>query len=394
MAGGTYIDVTVETDPELLAQEALEYLAVVVPGFDPAEGNLEQWLVRAQARIAAEVRDLAADVPAAIFRKFGADLVNLPPVDAAPARVASTWTMRDTAGYTIPSGTVVSVKVTGDQSFPFQTVADVTVAPGASVTAAGAVLLEQVLDTEAGGGGASASGVTATATLVDVLDFVLEPNGIALVGATYGGADAEEDDAYLNRLRRKLQLLSPRPILPRDFAVLAQDVAGVWRALAIDLYDPAFPDVQTARAVSIAAVGTTGVGVAQSVKDAVKAYLETMREANFRVFTIDPTSTAVGVTATVKAKAGAITSEVDTAVTAALTAYLSPATWGIPTDGDGRDWVNVAAVYYLEVATVINNVENVDRITALTVNGGTADVALAGKAPLPSVGVIDVTVTT
>lgn len=390
MAGGTYIDVQVETDPEQLAQEALEYLAEVIPGFDPAEGNLEQWLVRAQARIAAEVRDLAADVPAAIFRKFGADLLNLPPNEAAPAAITSTWAMNDTAGYTIPAGTVVSIDATGDVALPFQTVVDVTVAPGALTTAAGAVLLEQVLDTDAGEGGASGNGLTGPATLVDVLDFV---NGITLVGSTTGGADAEEDDAYLNRLRRKLQLLSPRPILPDDFAVLAQDVAGVWRAVAIDLYDPANPSVQTPRAVSVAAVDVNGAAVSVAVKDAVKAYLEQRREANFRVFTIDPTYTTVNVAVTVTAKPGAVLSEVDAAVEAALASYLSPATWGIPADGDARDWVNVPAVYYLEVATVVNNVEGVDRITALTLNGGTADVALAGKAPLPQVGTVAATVT-
>jgi hypothetical protein len=41
-------------------------------------------------------------------------------------------------------------------------------------------------------------------------------------------------------------------------------------------------------------------------------------------------------------------------------------------------------VRYLEVATVINNVDGVDHITDLTLNGGTADVPLDGVAPLPA----------
>jgi len=71
--------------------------------------------------------------------------------------------------------------------------------------------------------------------MIDSLSWVAS---IALVGITVGGIDGEEDDVYLNRLKAELQLLTPRPILARDFAVMARRVAGVSRAVALDNYDP------------------------------------------------------------------------------------------------------------------------------------------------------------
>lgn len=47
-----------------------------------------------------------------------------------------------------------------------------------------------------------------------------------------GGSNAETVPQYLNRLSNELELLTPRPILPSDYAALAQSVPGVDRAAA------------------------------------------------------------------------------------------------------------------------------------------------------------------
>lgn len=256
-----FIDLEIETDAEVLSEEALSYLATVVPGFDASEGNLETWMVKACARIAAEIRDLAADVPAAIFRKFGSDLIGLEPVDDAPATVTSTWTFGDTLGHTIDDGTLVAIS-SGDQSYPFQVVGTYTVASGDSATADGEVLLEQVL--QDGQGGEDANGLTGDPLLIDSLDAVPtitleDETGSAT--ETANGLDAEEDEEYLNRLRTRLQLLSPRPILSEDFAVLLRsDVTGVARAVAVDNYDPEH-NMLTAQQASLEENNTTGFAV-------------------------------------------------------------------------------------------------------------------------------------
>jgi hypothetical protein len=52
------------------------------------------------------------------------------------------------------------------------------------------------------------------------------------------GVDAETDSAYLNRLVVELGLIAPRPITTNDYASLAQNVVGIYRALAIDGFNP------------------------------------------------------------------------------------------------------------------------------------------------------------
>jgi len=52
------------------------------------------------------------------------------------------------------------------------------------------------------------------------------------------GVDSEAESAYLNRLVVELGLIAPRPITPNDYAQLSSNVVGVYRALAIDGFNP------------------------------------------------------------------------------------------------------------------------------------------------------------
>jgi hypothetical protein len=154
------------------------------------------------------------------------------------------------------------------------------------------------------------------------------------------------------------------------------------------------PRTDMERAVGVALLDENGAEPNSTVKNAVDAVLEAAREQNFIVDIIPPTFTAVDVTTTVKALVGWNQSDVDEAVTQALSDYLSPSTWGAPI-GDAIGWENITAVRYLELATVINNVQGVDYITALsfgTPTLGSTDVTLPGMFPLPTPGAINVTV--
>ncbi len=224
-----YSELPIETDPEVLEQDANDYLITNIPDWTPYEGNLEVWMIKALARMTAETRDVAADVPLAIFRYFGKSLIGLPSIEASKATVASTWTVQDNAGYTIRAGTIAGIPRTGDELIAFEVVSDVIIPPGSTVTAAGAILLQAV---DAGAAGSNLSGIP---QLIDAIAWV---TSIAMVGTTTGGVDAETDEAYISRLVSELQLLTPRPILARDFAVMARRIAGVARAVGLDGYDP------------------------------------------------------------------------------------------------------------------------------------------------------------
>jgi hypothetical protein len=387
-----YIEVPVESDPTDVAQEAFDYLQTTIPGWLPSPGNLEGWLVEALAQIASELRELLGLVPDSIFEFYGSSILGLPPQAATPATGSTTWTAIDAAGnYLVPAGTLIGITPTASQDVTaFQVVSDFAIPPGIlSVSGIQVVAIEA---------GAAASGITGTVQPIDPLDFIA---GVTLDGPTGGGQDAEDPDAYLARLSDLLTLMSPRPILPQDFAILAQRmVAGVARATAIDLYNPGPPiDTNCPRCVSVVLVDANGNPVTPTIKSEVDALLQSMREVNFLVFVLDPTYETIDVSFDVMAYPGYDPADVETRVVAQLQSYLSPASWGVPPFGDtgAQSWLNATAVRYLELAEQINRVDGVDYIKtlALGLHGGalgTADVALTGVAPLPNPGTISGTV--
>lgn len=228
--GDGYISFPILTDPDSLQAAQLDFIAAQLPGFVPRDGHLEVLLLQTFAAMCAQTAQVAAQVPLAIFNYLGTKLLNLPVQAGAAATAPSTWVMVDTAGYTIPAGTVVGFQPTGDQLILFTVQSAVTVAPGASSTAAGGVTL--VAQTVGVAGNGMAAGPV---TLVDSLAFV---STITSTAVSAGGVDPETQTAYLNRLSAQLQLLTPRPILPKDYAALAPQTLGVGRALAIDGLNP------------------------------------------------------------------------------------------------------------------------------------------------------------
>lgn len=229
-----FLTVPFEVDADTLTDDAIESLQTAIPGWLPADGNLEVWLLAAFARIAAEVTTVAASVPAAIFRAYGTQMIGLPALDGEAATITTTWTAQDTAGYTAPAGTQVAHRVSGDTLIIFETTTDMVITPGSS-SLAGVVLTAVAVGVD------SNDVPTGAMELIDSLSWV---STIVATATSSGGVDAETDTAYLDRLAAELRLSSPRPILPDDFAILARRVEGVTRALAVDGYDPGTNEVQ------------------------------------------------------------------------------------------------------------------------------------------------------
>lgn len=382
-----YISYPIETDPQVLAQQAFEYLAEQMPGWVPAPGNLESWIIEASARMVAEAQAVASDVPRSILRYVGANLYNLPPVDAAAATVTSTWTMVDDAGYTVPEGTIVGLRAAGDVLVGFATTEPATVPPGDTATGAGAVTLVAV---EAGAAG---SGLSGAPELIDALAFV---SSVAIVGATTGGADAESDDDYLDRLSRELELMTPTPILPGEFAVLARRIPGVERSVALDGYDPGDESTDNERMVTVFPIDALGEPVSGGTKTAIAALLESMREVTFVVHVADPDYVTIDVAYAAICYQGFDPDDVEARIDTALTDYLRPGNWGRLEFGDvvGPDWVNEPVVRFLEIASVIDRVDGVRYVDTLTIEGGTSDVTLSGAVGLPRPGTISGSVAT
>jgi hypothetical protein len=383
----SYIPVPIDTEAVDLADDSFEYLASKVPGWSPSPGNLEAWLIESQSQIAAELRALVALVPDSIFAYFGASILGLPPYAATQATALTTWVAVDAAGYTIEAGTVIAITPPSSATgYAFAVDADVVI-PAGQTTAYG--VAARALES-----GSAASGLTGAVAVIDPLTFI---DNVTLDAPTSGGQDAETSDEYLSRLSALLTLLSPRPILPQDFAVLAQrTVPEVARAVAIDLYNPGPPvDANCPRCVSVAVVDIDGNAVAPTVKAQVDELLQSQREVNFLVFVVDPTYTTIDVSFDVNSYPSYDPLDVAARIVAALEQYLSPTSWGVPPYGDSssRSWINATKVRYLEVAEQINRVDGVHFINTLAIRAaggafGQNDVALTGVAPLVHPGAI------
>lgn len=226
-----YIDIPFETDPDDIAAESYDFLQAQIAGWSPAEGNLETVIIDSQARITAETRNRAAQVPRSIFREFG-DLVGVPAVEATKATFPSTWTMIDNSGYTIEAGTLVGLRTAGDELVTYEVLIDVVVPPGNIATTAGQVVC---IATSAGSESSNLGAPTAPVELQTPLDHVAS---IVMTAASSGGIDAETDEEYLNHLADRMSLIGTALVLPRDFAAAARGIAGVERALALDGYNP------------------------------------------------------------------------------------------------------------------------------------------------------------
>jgi hypothetical protein len=383
-----YIVLPVTTDPNAMVQAALATIAANLPGWVPQEGQLDVLLLEQFAQMASESATVAAQVPPAIFQYFGS-LVNIFPIAGAASQATTTWTMVSSAGFTVPAGTLVAYQTLGNVQVQFATVNAFTVPPGSS-TATGVII--QATTTGAVNNSIADS---VPVVLVNQLAFV---SSVVATSTTSGGANPESLATYLNRLSAELQLLSPRPILPQDFAALATNVAGVYRAMAINLLaagrtitgtitlatttalvDTAgsfsaedvgrlvtgtdIPSSTTIsayvsttqvtmshaatgslttgtvvlgdltgveRCVTVAAVDIDGNALSPTVTAALQAYLEGQREINFLVFVISPTYTEIDVTWSGIAQVGANITTVQAAGDAAVSAYLSPSNWGLP----------------------------------------------------------------
>lgn len=393
-----YIFDPIETDPDALQQAAFDYIQTRWPNWAPDDGNLESWLIAACARMVAEARDVAADVPLAIFRYFGVKIMGIPYIDATPATVASTWVLSSNpAGRTIASGHLVSIDDADGNPVPFEVVSDLVLVAGDLSSAPTPVILQAVVE---GADANNLGGVGVEAVDMESASWV---DTITLTGVTSNGANAQTDEEYAAALSELLTLMTPRPILPRDFSILARYTAlqsgAQIRVLALDGYNPIDATTNNERMVSIAAIdAVTGANISAPLKAAIDADLQAKREVTFFVNMIDPTRTSVDITVQLTAISGFAIADAIANAAADLSEFLQSVNWGRTPGSDEVIWNQTPIVRHQDISTVINNATGVNYWTLLTfgLNGGAQDAAdktLTGAAPLVQPGTILVTAT-
>ena len=347
------------------------------------------WLIEAFAAVAAEIRSLAADVPAAIFTTYGEEVLAIPIRVPTPATARSTWTASDDRGYSIPIGTQFTVPRTGDELVAFQVIAGATILPGE----------RSVSDVEVAGveAGARANGLSGRGEIVDPLSWVESID----MSAAVGGDDGQDPTAYLYELSMLMRVIALRPILPGDFAILALRVVGVGRAVAMDGYDPDSRTWGHARTISLLLTDDDGEPVPPAIATQTRSTLEDLREVNFVVNVIAPDYEDVDVGYEVTAFAEQNPELVREACDAALHDYLSPANWRLGTTSPGISAGEVIppplgdaepgrmVVRRNELIGLLDRTRGVDWVDDVTINGEPADHALDGPTTLPRPGEIE-----
>lgn len=368
MAG--YLDIDLTVDPDELTDRILDGLAdrgFAVTGEGDPSAALSEVVALEFARQNDGIRQAGEEV----YRTFGKTVVGLPAIDDTPATIETTWTVIDAAGYTIPAGTRVVYQVSSAEMIGFE-LPDELVIPAGQVQAAGVGLV--ALEAGTGGNGVPAGPL-------QLYDSIAHVTSVVATTVSSGGVDAETDRSYVNRLSDDLAV-PRRPTREEDFAVFARRVAGVHRARGIANYNPADQTFGNEKMVAVAVVGANGEALSAAVKTDVETLLEEQREANFIAHVIDPSYTQITVVFEAVAQTGYAVADVEARAEQAVLDYLDPANWAGGAD-DPPEWRDENRVRYLELAQVINAVDGVDYVTALTVNGGQVDVVMVGVAPLP-----------
>jgi hypothetical protein len=407
-----YIDLPLVTDADALLETGVRYLEDAIDGFQARPGNVETVLLEAASQIAAEVVAQAAQVDPVIFAYFGGGLVGLPIQGATAATGTATVTWApDVDATMLPAGSQLALPHPSGDSVLFETDTDVNAPAGGGDVLVGITASEE---------GEDANGCFGEAELVNVTDGV---QAILVPGATAGGSDEEDPDAYLDRLADAFTILAPRPILPGDHATLARQVPGVERALAVDLLLPGTADTTgsdwthvaggsapagtgairdplepqppaaasqtgTPRCTTVAITAEGGGAPSPALLQQVWETLDGAREVNFLNFVLAPTYTAVVVTATVHAWPGYSRQDTDADVRAQLDTWLG-SQWDTSGAADTSGWTVEPTVRLSEAVDWINRAASVHWVDLATVkiNGAAADLTLPGLVPLPTSGV-------
>jgi hypothetical protein len=384
----TEIEPPLQSDPSGILQIGIDYLQSVYPLWTPNTASYDYRELGAHAAMVSEFIQVALQVPdGAITRIVGATVYQIAPNPAIAATALSRWETLDTAEHLIPAGTNLTLTASDGTLVGFQTTEDVVKPEGGTVIEHVPLLAAEP--------GAVGSGLSGTVTLIDSLinEGASWVGAISIEGETSGGQDAETEAAYTRRITELVPLLAPRIITPDNYATAARLlVPRIARALAIDEYDPLTKESDVERCVATAPIDVAGQPSSAEDKAALQAQYERLRERSFLPFVIDPTYTPIDITCKGVCAAGAIPADVEARADAALQQLISPAFWGTPDTGDTTSWIDKPILRYQDVVTALNNVDEFDHYTTLEVNGGTADVNLAGPAALPEVGTIAVTV--
>ena len=279
------------------------------------------------------------------------------------------WVNPTAGQVTVPAGTVLRHYLQATNELrEYRTVENLLVLPMESTS--GEVQIEATtVGTEHNG-----VPVGASMDFVDVYNINVER--IEMSVSPRGGEGPETDESWYTRSAAQLQRQVSTLVVPDQFESAALTRGEVSRAYVLNLYDPANPSVSSPGHVTLAVTDNEGLPLTPRERPELQDWLQDQALASLTVHVVDATYTTINPTVVVEAVPGATLSTVEQAVKDQLAAWLNPATW--------EWWPEITPYDYV---SAIDEVPGVARVITVP-----AKVTLTGKAPLPTLGTVTVTV--
>jgi len=354
-----------DRDPQATFDAMLTAVQAALPNWDARNGALETVLLEAWATGAADLIYAINRLPGRVEE----DILGLYDVSRyaglrATGNAVITWDTSRTE--TVPAG----VRFEEPDS---QVVVEVTT----TTTGTGASLTVPVRAVEVG---TAANAIPSGATL-DLIDALPYAASVALSGVLSGGADAETDEAYIERASTRLARVTSSLVVADHFTAYALENPAVKRAKAYDLWDGTGSNTSSDLGYITVAMYGAGGQVGSSIRTAIQAEMADRAAAMITPVVLATTITTINIAATVEALPGFDTNAVRDACIAAIRAYVNPATW---------EWD--ASLIDTEIIALLDDVPGVDYVVSGTVTpSGTT--AITTPAGLANAGTVTITVT-
>lgn len=352
-----------------LAALGVQHLKTVLPEASVAPASTEAALLESLAVMLGPVQIGFQMIPARVIDHLMV-LYGLSRFPGYKAEGKVRFWVNPTAGQvTVPAGTVLRHYLQATNELrEYRTVENLLVLPMESTS--GEVQIEATtVGTEHNG-----VPVGASMDFVDVYNINVER--IEMSVSPRGGEGPETDESWYTRSAAQLQRQVSTLVVPEQFESAALTRGEVSRAYVLNLYDPANPSVSSPGHVTLAVTDNEGLPLTPRERPELQDWLQDQALASLTVHVVDATYTTINPTVVVEATPGATLSTVEQAVKDQLAAWLNPAVW---------EWWPEITSY--DFVSAIDEVPGVARVITVP-----AKVTLTGKAPLPTLGTVTVTV--
>lgn len=358
-----------DKDPEDVYNAALLVLQTRNPDWVPESTNIEVMLLEAMSMLVAEAIFSVNQLPK-IQVQAQLALLGVERDAGSPPTVEVEFETVGDAGLAIAAGTTLVLTLDTGDIFEFETDTELVI-PESSTT--GTVFATAIQY------GSQANG-TPAGTVLDLKTDISDVFNVVTSTDVANGADAEVDEAWIERGIQRLQRLSETLVVPQHFINYALEDTNVARATVIDSYEPpsGTPGADAGH-VTVLVYGSTGVLTTEQKNDLLAA-MEALSAANLTIHVIDPTVTEVDVEVDVVKFSSYDSVDVEASITAALDEYLSPQYW---------EWGQY--VRCNELIALISNVPGVDYVDVLTTPATNFDLGESVALATPGTYTINVT---